>query len=74
MRGKRFIFTEAVYADGDIIDNFEFPLENTPCDVVLEEGIKYYPRDVLKKFPLDHLAIKLEVDSYIGIPPGKFQG
>lgn len=65
---KRSIVTEAVYADGKIIDNFEFPLENTPCEVVLREGITYYPNDVLHKFPLDHLAVQLEVDSYIGIP------
>lgn len=66
--GRRFILTEAVYADGKIIDNFEFPLKNTPCDVVIREGIKYYPHDLIQKFPLDHLAIQLEVDSYIGIP------
>ncbi|MBN2645503.1 MAG: EAL domain-containing protein [Desulfuromonadaceae bacterium] len=65
---KRFVLTEAVYADGQIIDNIEFPLENTPCDVVIEQGLKYYPRDVIKLFPLDHLAIQMEVDSYIGIP------
>jgi PAS domain S-box-containing protein len=65
---KRSVLTEAVYADGKIIDNFEFPLENTPCGIVIREGIKYYPHDLIRKFPLDHLAIQLEVDSYIGIP------
>lgn len=65
---KRIIKTEAVLADGEIVENLEFPLENTPCEVVIREGIKYYPHDLLQEFPLDHLAIQLEVDSYIGIP------
>jgi len=65
---KTHILTEAVYADGKIVDNFEFNLENTPCANVIREGIKYYSHDLMKKFPLDHLAIDLEVDSYMGIP------
>jgi PAS domain S-box-containing protein len=65
---KRFILTKAVYADGKIIENFEFPLENTPCDSVINDGMKYYPHDLICKYPLDHLAVQLEVDSYIGIP------
>ncbi|WP_320055441.1 EAL domain-containing protein [Desulfuromonas thiophila] len=65
---RTMIQTEAVYAEGQIIDNILFPLQNTPCDAVLREGLCYYPRDVIKLFPLDHLAIQMEVDSYIGIP------
>ena len=65
---KTRILTEAVYADGKIVDNFEFPLENTPCADVIQEGAKYYPLDLMSKFPLDHLGIELEVDSYMGIP------
>nr|WP_320048485.1 EAL domain-containing protein [uncultured Desulfuromonas sp.] len=63
-----FVRTVAVYADGENIDNLEFELENTPCAVVVREGLQRYPEDVLKLFPLDHLAIELEVESYIGLP------
>ena len=62
------ILTEVVYADGKIIENFEFPLENTPCADVILEGLKHYPRDIIKNFPLDHLAIEMGIDSYMGIP------
>lgn len=65
---KTRILTEAVYADGKIIDNFEFTLINTPCANVIREGFKYYPHDLITKFPLDHLAIELAADSYMGIP------
>lgn len=60
--------TVAVYADGNNIDNLEFELENTPCAVVVREGLQRYPHNVLKLFPLDHLAIELKVESYIGLP------
>jgi len=62
------IKTVAVYADGQIVDNFEFKIINTPCDVVVQEGYQIYPHGVCDRFPLDHLAIELEVDSYVGVP------
>lgn len=65
---KTRILTEAVYADGKIVDNFEFSLQNTPCAEVIREGIKYYPHDLMQKFPLDHLAVEMAAYSYMGIP------
>jgi diguanylate cyclase (GGDEF)-like protein/PAS domain S-box-containing protein len=60
--------TVAVCADDKLIENFEFDLSGTPCEVVVESGLCCYPSNVLETFPLDHLAIKLEVESYVGIP------
>ncbi|OQY18170.1 MAG: hypothetical protein B6I36_07570 [Desulfobacteraceae bacterium 4572_35.1] len=60
--------TVAVYADGKNIENLDFPIKNTPCDVVVKEGFKHYPHGVIELFPLDHLAIEMKVDSYVGIP------
>jgi len=60
--------TVAVYADGKNVENLDFPIKNTPCDVVVKEGFKHYPHSVIELFPLDHLAIQMEVDSYVGIP------
>ena len=65
---RDIVRTVAVYADGNNVDNLDFPIINTPCDVVVKEGLIHYPHSVLELFPLDHLAIKMEVDSYIGIP------
>ncbi|OQY21610.1 MAG: hypothetical protein B6I37_08435 [Desulfobacteraceae bacterium 4572_35.2] len=60
--------TVAVYADGKTIDNIEFGIENTPCEVVVKNGYQRYPHSVLELFPLDHLAIQLDVNSYVGVP------
>ena len=65
---RDYVRTVAVYADGENIDNLEFKLENTPCEVVVLEGLQRYPQNVLELFPLDHLAIRMEVESYIGLP------
>ncbi|MCD6525766.1 MAG: EAL domain-containing protein [Desulfuromonas sp.] len=65
---QEYVQTVAVYADGQNIDNLEFELKNTPCDVVVKKGLQRYPQNILKLFPLDHLAIELKVESYIGLP------
>lgn len=65
---REIVRTVAVYADGDTIDNLEFELKNTPCEVVVKNGYQRYPHSVLELFPLDHLAIQLDVDSYVGVP------
>lgn len=65
---REVVRTVAVYADGETIDNLEFELKNTPCEVVVKNGYQRYPHSVLELFPLDHLAIQLDVDSYVGVP------
>ncbi len=60
--------TVAVYADGHNVDNMDFSIKNTPCAVVVKEGFVHFPHSVIELFPLDHLAIQMEVDSYVGIP------
>lgn len=65
---REVVRTVAVYANGKNVDNLDFPIENTPCDVVVNKGYQRYPHSVLELFPLDHLAIKMEVDSYVGVP------
>jgi diguanylate cyclase (GGDEF)-like protein len=59
--------TVAVYAHGQAAENFEFFLAGTPCAVVIKEGAGCYPSEVQKHFPLDHLAVRLQVDNYVGV-------
>ncbi len=65
---RSVVRTVAVFADGHHIDNLDFDIKNTPCDAVVKRGMQIYPHSVLELFPLDHLAVKMEVDSYIGLP------
>ena len=65
---KTRVRTIAVYANGKICENFEFDLNNTPCENVVKEGPFCYLSGVQSKFPLDELSVELGIDSYIGIP------
>ena len=53
---------------GNIIENFEYELQHTPCDNVLNRNICSYPSNIQEKFPKDHLLVDMGVESYIGIP------
>jgi PAS domain S-box-containing protein len=61
--------TIAVCAGGQIIDNFEYLLQDTPCKEVLRQRkICCYPRGVKALFPNAPLLETLNVESYIAIP------
>lgn len=65
---KRTVRTVAVCADGEIVPNFEFNLETTPCNLVVNQGFQAFDNNVCGLFPLDHLALQMGVESYYGIP------
>ena len=62
------INTIAVFADGKIVENFEYALANTPCKNVIGQILRCYPHDIQQQFPDDHLLVELGVDSYAGTP------
>ncbi|MFQ5571803.1 MAG: PAS domain S-box protein, partial [Rhodothermales bacterium] len=62
------IQTIAVCAHGEIIDNFEYALHNTPCDNVVGDRLCTYPDRVQELFPLDHLLVEMGIESYMGTP------
>ncbi len=60
--------TVAIYAEGRELDNFEFEIAGTPCQKVIQRGLCTYPDNVRGRFPLDHVAARMGVESYAGIP------
>ncbi|MEJ2033755.1 MAG: diguanylate cyclase, partial [Deltaproteobacteria bacterium] len=68
-QNRAWVKTVAVCADGALLENFTFELANTPCNMVVNTRSQCcYPRGVQNNFPLDHLAIELDVESYVGVP------
>jgi PAS domain S-box-containing protein len=61
-------FTIAVWANGKIGDNFEYSLQQTPCQSVMEEGLCSYAGQVQQQFPQDRLLRELAIESFMGIP------
>ncbi|MFQ5674871.1 MAG: PAS domain S-box protein [bacterium] len=62
------VTTIAVCAQGEIADNFEYPLADTPCANVAGQKLCAYPSSVQQKFPRDHLLAEMQIDGYIGTP------
>ncbi|NEP63230.1 MAG: PAS domain-containing protein, partial [Symploca sp. SIO2G7] len=60
--------TVAVCIDGEITDNFNYDLANTPCAHVMDQRMCIYPQNVQQQFPLDTMLSEMEVESCLGIP------
>lgn len=60
--------TIAVCAGGEIVDDFRYSLEGTPCNNVYNKKICYYPQWIQQCFPHDHLLKEMGIESYIGVP------
>ncbi|NDJ21619.1 PAS domain S-box protein [Nostoc sp. B(2019)] len=56
------------WADDKLLEPFEYDLANTPCEVVLQEGMRCYSSGVQQLFPQDEDLLALNVESYLGAP------
>lgn len=69
------IRTSVVFADNQLIDNFEYNLKGTPCaNVVNDQQICIYSANVQQQFPQDQMLVDLGVESYAGIPISDLDG
>lgn len=63
------IQTIATCVQGQIVDNFEYLLRDTPCrEVIQQRKMCCYPRNVQALFPNAPLLEPLGVESYVAIP------
>ncbi|NER47686.1 MAG: PAS domain S-box protein [Symploca sp. SIO1A3] len=62
------IKTVAVCIDGEITENFNYNLANTPCADLMERRMCIYPQNVQQQFPEDTMLSEMGIESYLGIP------
>jgi signal transduction histidine kinase len=63
------IQTIATCGQGQILDNFEYLLRDTPCQAVLQQRkICCYPQRVQALFPHAPLLAPLQIESYVAVP------
>lgn len=62
------VITRAVWANGKLVENFEYFLKDTPCENVMKSHVSYYPNNVQSLFPKDLLLVEMGVESYLGVP------
>ncbi|MDJ1178464.1 GAF domain-containing protein [Roseofilum sp. BLCC_M91] len=61
--------TLALWIDGQLQNNIEYPLAATPCQVVIEQGKPCWYGDNLQAlFPEDSLLEPINAVSYLGVP------
>ena len=60
--------TLAFWFDGKLIDNFEFDLDGTPCEIVIRGETVYYTRKVYEMFPRHPELKEMGIESYFGVP------
>src|SRR5581483_4145792 len=66
--GAPAVRTLALYADGAIQPNIEYPLAGTPCGNITVRGICAYASGVRRLFPNVAPLEALKVESYVGAP------
>jgi PAS domain S-box-containing protein len=58
----------AFYADGQIVEDFEYDVEGTPCETVIGQQFRVYPSGLQQLFPADTEFRNMEAQSYAGCP------
>ncbi|GGA64594.1 hypothetical protein GCM10011369_02460 [Neiella marina] len=60
--------TISLVAHGEIVENFEYALADTPCADVSQGSVCVYRHDICRLFPKDQLLIDMEIEGYVGTP------
>jgi PAS domain S-box-containing protein len=68
LENKARVRTLAFWFDGKFIDNFEFDLDGTPCEIVIRGETVYYTRKVHEMFPQHPELKEMGIESYFGVP------
>ncbi|MDH4079465.1 MAG: PAS domain S-box protein [Nitrospira sp.] len=63
----RKIHTIAVSSGGSLVENFDYPLVNTPCEIALQHSFACFEREVRASFPAFERLDQLRVESYCGV-------
>ncbi len=58
----------SVCLHGKIIKNVVYPVQDTPCEMVIKHGPQFYDGNVREMFPDDQGLVDLDLDSYVGTP------
>ncbi len=65
---KTKVHTLAFWCCGNIGDNLEYDLRGTPCQHTLQGNMCHYPQGVQGAFPEDADLIRMNAESFLGVP------
>jgi PAS domain S-box-containing protein len=58
----------AIWQNGQIGENIEWEVKNTPCDRVIKGNSVIIPQNVQQKFPKDLMLQEMKAESYLAVP------
>ena len=67
-RTKTRVRTLAFWNRDRLIDNVEYNLGGTPCELAIAGEVSYHPARLQTRFPEDHDLVALGAESYLGLP------
>jgi len=62
------VTTQAVWAETDYVNNFEYLLEGTPCSEIINLEKELIPTNASTIYKDDEMLVQMGVDSYFGAP------
>jgi len=66
---RRVLRSLSFWMNGDFIKDFEYKIDGTPCEVVVEEArVVHYPERIIELFPHDPDLVALNAVSFVGAP------
>ncbi len=72
---ERVLRSLSFWLNGDYIKHFEYKIEGTPCELVIEQArVVHYPERIIELFPDDPDLVKLNAVSFVGVPFMKSDG
>ena len=60
--------TITLVAKGEVVDNIEYSLKDTPCADAADDSVCCYPKEVCAAFPNDQLLVDMKIEAYLGTP------
>ncbi|HEV7478112.1 MAG TPA: PAS domain S-box protein [Burkholderiales bacterium] len=67
-KSPRTVQTLGMFGGGAYRENFEYPLDITPCRNVVDGSFSVVPRDVVREYPQDEYLQTMGAESYAGFP------
>jgi hypothetical protein len=67
-QAPELVHTEALWMDGRLAENLDYPLAGTPCEAVLSSRLCLHESGVARSFPQDRMLAELGIESYLGVP------
>ena len=65
---RMLLDTLAVWGGDDFVENFSYPIENTPCKNILSGEMFFYPDNIQDHFPDNDFLVGMGMASYFGVP------